>query len=82
MGLIIDLDRKELSYVINNEEPILAYSDIPDEVHIFLCTADGVMMTFTRHIMGRSSIDKYLKNPLPYQNQYTHSKWVKEHLNI
>eukprot|EP01091_Cochliopodium_minus_P008201 TRINITY_DN1814_c0_g1_i1.p1 TRINITY_DN1814_c0_g1~~TRINITY_DN1814_c0_g1_i1.p1 ORF type:complete len:268 (-),score=67.91 TRINITY_DN1814_c0_g1_i1:73-876(-) len=72
VGLLIDQEKKELSIVIDNKPPILIYSNIPKDQRIFCCIAHNVVLTFTKHIVGKA-VQNYLKNP---QTNYTPSEWV------
>ena len=81
-GLIIDQEENTLTYVTQDGNKYLGYSNLPKEVHIFICIANAIIITFTRHIVGRSSIEKYLENPQPHRKQYKPSDWVKEHMDL
>ena len=75
--MIIDQENRTLTYVNENGNKYLAYSEIPKGVHIFICIANAIIVTFTRHIVGRSSIERYLENPQPHRKRYKPSDWVK-----
>jgi len=81
VGLLIDMEKKELHYVLEGKEPLHAYSSIPSKVHIFACAAHNITMTFTKHITGRSNIEKYLKNLESNQKDYQMSEWVNQNIN-
>jgi hypothetical protein len=69
---LIDQEKKELSIIVDNKPPVHIYSDIPPDYRVFCCTADNVCITFTRHIIGRGAIERYLKNPI---TEYNPSEW-------
>jgi ABC-type microcin C transport system duplicated ATPase subunit YejF len=71
VGLIIDQDKHELHYVIDGKK-ILAYSGIPSDVHVFACVAHDIVISFTRHIVGKDKVEKYLEKP---ETNYTPSDW-------
>ena len=73
VGLLIDQDKKELSIVVDNKAPVLIYSNLPNDCRIMCCIAHKIVITFTKHIVGKSNVEKYLKNP---DTKYTSSDWV------
>lgn len=63
VGMVIDMEKRELSFVLeDSEKPILCYSGIPSKVHIFACVAFSIQLTLTKHICGEQSIQNYLKD--------------------
>eukprot|EP01091_Cochliopodium_minus_P006644 TRINITY_DN16656_c1_g1_i1.p1 TRINITY_DN16656_c1_g1~~TRINITY_DN16656_c1_g1_i1.p1 ORF type:complete len:290 (-),score=91.77 TRINITY_DN16656_c1_g1_i1:18-818(-) len=81
IGLIIDLEEKQLTYVLEDGDPILAYSGIPTDVRIFACCAHNITATFTKHVSGKSNIEKYIKNRKKEQEDYKQSDFVNEWIN-
>eukprot|EP01091_Cochliopodium_minus_P000375 TRINITY_DN10358_c0_g1_i1.p1 TRINITY_DN10358_c0_g1~~TRINITY_DN10358_c0_g1_i1.p1 ORF type:complete len:291 (+),score=49.05 TRINITY_DN10358_c0_g1_i1:3-875(+) len=82
IGLIIDMQKKQLSYILENKTtPILAYENIPEGVHVFACIANNFLLTFTRHIVGYDSIEKYLKERKKYQSTYIPNSFTTQRMN-
>lgn len=79
LGMIIDFEKKEMSFVLENGDRYLAYSDFPDEVFVFCCVISDIIVTFTQHIKGIDLIESYLKNPQPFRSKKVPSSWVEEH---
>ena len=50
------MEARTLTYVINGK-PLLCYSNIPPSVYVYACAAQGVVLTFTKHVVGRENVN-------------------------
>eukprot|EP01091_Cochliopodium_minus_P016535 TRINITY_DN6232_c0_g1_i1.p1 TRINITY_DN6232_c0_g1~~TRINITY_DN6232_c0_g1_i1.p1 ORF type:complete len:288 (-),score=41.27 TRINITY_DN6232_c0_g1_i1:206-1069(-) len=77
IGLLIDMEKLELSYCLEDDlEPVLAFSNIFKNAHIFACVATDTIVTFCKQITGELNIKNYLKHRRSFLDKYIPSEFV------
>ena len=65
--MLVDMEKRTLSYIIENRL-ILAYSNIPTEVHLFACCAQGMQLRLNQDTIGKDKVDQKLKSLIKVSN--------------